>query len=329
MLDGIDIIDAHHHLWNLSSAYPWLQGPVDPGRFTGDDSPIRTNYLPDDYSEDFRPLRLAGSVHVDAGAADSLGEVRWLHRLNASHGRPSAVIAGIDLLDPNASAMLGELAQFPLVRGVRQILNWHPNPRYTYVDRQDLMQDPRWLHTFARLEGLGLSFDLQIYPHQLREACTLADRHPGTTLVLNHTGMPIGSDMQSFATWREGMRALAQRPNTSVKISGLGMTHHSWTAEAIRPYVLETIEAFGPARSMFASNFPVDRLYSSLLELYSAFDQAVARFPEADRRALFGGTARAVYRLSCEEPEDSTPGLEGPAHAAHFLGNRKWTSEPP
>jgi predicted TIM-barrel fold metal-dependent hydrolase len=93
------------------------------------------------------------------------------------------------------------------------------------------------------------------------------------------------------------MRTLAGQPNAAVKISGLGMTDHDWTVASLRPIVLETIDAFGPDRSMFASNFPVDRLYSSFVALYEAFDTITAGFSATDRRALFAETARRVYRL--------------------------------
>lgn len=297
MLDDIDIIDPHHHFWDLSRPYPWLQGPADPARFTGDDSAIRRDYLPEDYRADFASLRLVGSVHVEAGAQNGVAEARWLQQLEERSGLPSAIVAGADLRSQDAPARLEELAQLPTVRGIRHILNWHPDARYTYTDRSDLMQDPLWLANFGRLSTLGLSFDLQIYPGQMPEAARLADHHSGTSIVLNHTGMPLSRDPEAFALWRNGIRALAQRPNVTVKISGLGMTHHEWTPEAIRPYVLETIEAFGPHRAMFASNFPVDRLYSSLPELYAAFDGLTRDLPEADRRALFAETARTVYRI--------------------------------
>jgi predicted TIM-barrel fold metal-dependent hydrolase len=305
VLDDIDIIDPHHHFWDLSrAAYPWLQGPADPQRFSGDDSAIRRNYLPDDYRADFAPLRLVGSVHVEAGADDGLAEARWLQKLEGRSGLPSAIVAGADLSSPDAPARIEELSEQPMVRGVRHILNWHPDPRYAYTDRNDLMRDPRWLENFGRLSTLGLSFDLQIYPGQMPEAAVLADLHPSTNIVLNHTGMPLSPDPEAFALWRDGMKALALRPNVTVKISGLGMTHHDWTRESIRPYVLETIEAFGPQRAMFASNFPVDRLYSSLTDLYAAFDELTQDLPDADRRALFADTARTVYRI----PRASQPG---------------------
>jgi predicted TIM-barrel fold metal-dependent hydrolase len=189
------------------------------------------------------------------------------------------------------------LAQLPLIKGVREFLNWHQDERYVYTDRNDLMGDSLWLRNFAHLATLGFSFDLQIYPHQFDQAARLASQHPDTGIVLNQTGMPIGSDPESFNHWVSGMRSLAPQPNVTAKISGLGMIYHDWTTETVRPYVTETPHAFGTKRTMFASNLPVDGLYTSLPQLYAVFDELTGDLPQTDRRAFFGETVRSVYRL--------------------------------
>lgn len=297
MLDNISIIDSHHHFWELTRSYPWLQGPADPKRFTGDDTAIRNDYLPTDLRADFAGLGLVGTVHVDAGAGDALVEASWLQRLHDTERLPTVIVAAADLLAPTAPGHLEQIAELPAVRGVRHILNWHPDPRYTYVNRDDIMMDPLWLRNFARLAPLGLSFDLQIYPAQMPQAAGLARAHPETTILLNHTGMPLGLDDNALLQWRSGIDLLASQSNVSLKISGIGMTVHPWTTESFRPFVEHAVDAFTPDRAMFGSNFPVDRLYSDIPTLYSAFDQLTADLTDAERRALFAGTARRVYRI--------------------------------
>jgi predicted TIM-barrel fold metal-dependent hydrolase len=183
------------------------------------------------------------------------------------------------------------------VRGVRHILNWDPDPRLTFAQRSDLMTDPAWLNGYAELARRSLSFDLQIYPWQLAGAAELAEKFPATPLILNHAGMPLHQRDMGLETWRIGMRQLAHHPNASVKISGLGMVDWHWSAHSIRPLVLETIDIFGPERCMFASNFPVDRLYSSFDTLYAAFEEIVVQFSEAEQYAMFAGNARRIYRF--------------------------------
>jgi len=291
------IVDAHHHLADLSRSYPWLEGPAEPFRYHGDDRPLRRSYSLDDYLADTRGYELIGSVHIENGALSSEEETRWIAAVAAERGLPSAHVAKVSLLDPDAAAQLRAHAEVCVVRGIRDILNWHPDPVYTHRDRADIMTDPVWRANFASLSELGLSFDLQVFPSQLLEAAALAAEYPEVSIVLDHAGMPIGRDRSSRAEWATGMRALAARENVVTKVSALGTNDHDWTRESIAPFVLETIEIFGPSRTMFGSNFPVDSLYSSFGELFGAFDELTADLSEAERRELFVGTATRAYRL--------------------------------
>jgi len=296
MLD-LDIIDAHHHLADLTRSYPWLQGPTEPLRYHGDDRPLRRSYLLDDYRADIGDLRLIGSVHVENGAADALGEVAWIDELSTTHGVPTVQVAKVALLAPTATQDIEKLAAYRSVRGVRDILNWHPDPRYSHTERDDIITDPVWLTNFGRLAGSGLSFDLQVFPGQLFQAAELAANHPDTTIILDHAGMPIGRDHAAINDWREGMEELARNPNVATKISALGTNDHRWTDESIRIFVLETIRIFGPERTMFGSNFPVDSLYSSFRALYAAFNRLTSHFSRTERQNMFADTAARVYRI--------------------------------
>jgi len=296
------VIDAHHHLTDLRRSYPWLEGPAEPFRYHGDDRPLRRSYSVDDYRADARDVTLLASVHVENGAADALAETAWIDALARESTVPTVHVAHVSLLDPEAPRLLEEHAAFAVTRGVRDILNWHPDPVYSHRERGDVMGDPVWRAGFARLEGLGLSFDLQVFPSQLAEAAALAADFPGTAIVLDHLGMPIGRDPESVAEWRAGLTAVAARENTVVKISALGTNDHSWTRASIAPFVLETLEIFGPERAMIGSNFPVDGLYSSFTELYSAFDALTAQLSPSERLAVFAGTADRFYRMGVELP---------------------------
>jgi predicted TIM-barrel fold metal-dependent hydrolase len=301
MLD-VDIVDAHHHLCHLSAvSYPWLEGPPVP-RYHGDDLPLRRDYLIDDYRADTAELhtlgaRLAGSVHVENGAADPLRESRWVDTIIAENGLPSVQVVKVDLSSPTAPEQLAEHAALPSVRGVRDILNWHPDPVLTHRDRSDLLTDPTWRSGFAALRGFGFSFDLQVFPDQLQQAAALAADHGDIPVVLDHAGMPIERDPQALDSWKRELAAVAAEPNTTVKISALGTNDHRWTVDSIRRIVLDTIEVFGPSRCMLASNFPVDGLYSSFGALYAAFDTITAGLDGHERDALFAGTARRFYRI--------------------------------
>jgi len=301
MLD-LDVIDAHHHLCQLTNAsYPWLEGPRI-RRYHGDDFPLRRDYLLQDYLADAGDLgalgaRLVASVHVEHGAADPIRESRWIDAIINENGIPTVQVVKVDLTATTARDQLAAHALLPSVRGVRDILNWHPDPLYTHRDRADLITDPAWLGGFSALAELGLSFDLQVFPEQLAQAAALAGDHGDIPIVLDHAGMPIDRSTEGLNRWKQQLTAVANEPNTTVKLSALGTNDHSWTVRSIRRVVLETIEVFGPARCMFASNFPVDGLYSTFGELYRAFDAITAEFSHEDRLALFAGTARRFYRI--------------------------------
>ena len=301
MLD-IDVVDAHHHLCHLSAAsYPWLEGPP-VARYHGDDLPLRRDYLLDDYRVDAAELRaldagLVGSVHVENGAADPLWESRWIDSVITGNGLPSVQVVKVDLTSSTAREQLAAHATLPSVRGVRDILNWHPDPVLTHRDRGDLMTDPAWLTGFGALREFGLSFDLQVFPGQLRQAAVIAADHGDVPVVLDHAGMPIARDREALDRWKRDLVVLAAEPNTTVKISALGTNDHHWTVDSLRRIVLDTIDVFGPARCMFASNFPVDGLYSTFGALYAAFDAITAGLDRPERADLFAGTARRFYRI--------------------------------
>jgi predicted TIM-barrel fold metal-dependent hydrolase len=299
--DGI--VDPHFHLWEPSRhPYPWLTDKPSPIRVAGDPAPIAGDYLVADYLAETAAQNVIKAVHVDAGwdYADPVAETRWLQAIAddpISRGFPHGIVARASLDAPDAETVLAAHSRHPNLRGIRQIANWHPNLDKTYVQRHDLLSDPAFRRGFALLDRWGLSFDLQCYPSQFDQALRLADDFPATSIILNHAGMPVDRDPAALRLWRDGLRGLARRPNVTVKISGLGMLDWTWTTASIRPFVRDCLDAFGPDRAMFASNFPVDRLYSSCDRLYDAFHEIVSDLPAPERRALFRDNAIRVYRL--------------------------------
>jgi predicted TIM-barrel fold metal-dependent hydrolase len=296
-LDG-PLIDAHHHLARLDLGYPWLgpEAPVD--RYHGDDRALRRDYAIDDYRADSEGLPLAASVHIENGAADPLAEARWIGEVIAAHGPVPAVhVARADLSSPGACELLDELAALPHVRGIRHILNWHPDARWSHTDRPHIMGEPLWRRRFATLAERGLSFDLQVFGDQLAEAAELAADHPETSVVLDHAGMPVSRNPDYLRQWRSDLALMARCENVVVKVSAVGTTDHRWSVASLTEIIVPTIDAFGPDRVMFGSNFPVDGLYSSFSALCAAFDQITSHYTRSERAAMFCGTAARTYRI--------------------------------
>ncbi|QCP53929.1 amidohydrolase [Trinickia violacea] len=296
------VVDSHVHFWDLSAHhYPWL---ANPGKsFVGDARDLKHDYLPTDLIEDAADIELLKVVHVEANydPANPVGETRWLQSLADTRrgGRdfPNAIVAAADLSQSNAQAVLEGHMAYANTRGIRQILNRHSDSLYNYV-QQDYLQDGVWRRNFGLLARYGLSFDLQLYPSQMADAAALAREHPDTLLILNHAGMFVDRDsVEGYRAWRDGLRLLASCENVVVKISGLAMFDHGWTVESLRPYVLETIDAFGVERAMFASNFPVDRLFGTYSALWHAYAAIVAGASAEERDALFRANAQRCYRI--------------------------------
>jgi predicted TIM-barrel fold metal-dependent hydrolase len=299
-LRGLEITDPHHHLWDLkANYYPWLTDRITP-RVCGDYAAIRKNYLLADFRRDVGSLNLVRSVHAQAehDHADPVRETRWLKEVAeapGSSGIPHGIIAYADFGRPDIDAVLEGHCAFPNVRGIRQLL--HEALVDPGCPRPSLLDDPGWRRAFRRIRNYPLSFDIQAYPEQCASVCALVVENPEVPFVLCHTGSPSRRDPEGVLLWRDSMRRLAELPNLVVKISGLGMFDRAWTVESIRPFVLNTIERFGVGRCMFASNFPVDGMFSTYGALWSAFSAITRDFTSAERAALFSENARRVYRV--------------------------------
>ena len=204
-------------------------------------------------------------------------------------------------------------------RGIRMINAWDAGPGVSSTAVEPppgLLADRAFREGFAELAPLGLSFDAWQYHPQLPELIDLARAFPDTTIVLDHVGGPLGIGPYAgkrdevFARWRHDIIHLAQCPNVVVKLGGLGMKICGFgfserplppssedLATAWRPYIEHCIAAFGPARSMFESNFPVDKGSCSYGVLWNAFKRLAAGASAAERADLFSGTATRIYRL--------------------------------
>jgi L-fuconolactonase len=255
------IIDAHHHVWDLTVRdQPWLAGP--------DKAPIRRNFG----LEDLRPAAEAADVRttVLVQTVTEPTETPELLALAAADPLVGAVVGWTDLASPSVADELAAIADRHLA-GVR----W-------FSPGLDVLPGLR------ALADAGLRLDLLIGPDELPDATRAAAAVPGLTIVLDHMGIPPENG-DGLERWAASLRGFAAQPNTVCKLSGLVGTAPSAAGTVL--------DAFGPDRVMFGSDWPVCLLSASYAHVMDVARAATAGLTEAERAAVFAGTAARVYRI--------------------------------
>ena len=302
-MDNIKIVDAHHHLWDLNNKdtkYSWLM--VNEGEaFFGDYAAIRKNYLLEDYIEDTKNQNIIKSVHVQAEHDDDkpVNETAWLQNLADTHSSklPNAIVAFADFSKNNVSEILDAHQEYKNTRGIRQILSYNKDePKYSHAT-EDFMKNSTWVENFKYIRNRNLSFDIQIYKHQMEDAVNLANKYNDVLFILNHTGEPCYQSKEYIESWEQNMKKLAKCENIVAKISGLGMFDPNWTIDSTRIFVEKTIQIFGIERCMFASNFPVDKIFNSFDTYWNSFKEITKNYSENDKKLLFSSNAEKYYRI--------------------------------
>jgi predicted TIM-barrel fold metal-dependent hydrolase len=292
-------------------------------------------YLPLDHRADAAEVPVATVVHIEADwpreeRRDSVEETRWLTTLPfGQDGAPDlgAIVVHADPRFDDAGAILDEhLGVSPLVRGVRSVASHHPDPGVRdFADQPHLHSDPAFLKGFAAIAERGLSFEVWCYAHQLPDALVLAREYPETTFVLDHYATPVGllgprgkttgrTDQERstlVATWRDDVAALGALPNVVAKHSGLGMPllgsdrRRPLAADAVSvmtdqvsPLIRHVHDTFGSDRTMWASNFPIDKPELSLPATLRLITDVLGG--DADLTKLVRDVARRVYRIRDE-----------------------------
>lgn len=293
------IVDAHHHLWDLSDdRYPWLGSARRPEMVFGKSEPLARNYLIADYLRDIAGENVVKSVHIEAGFGGApWEETEWVQAIADRHGFPHAIVAAAPLADPELPAILKRHAQAANLRGIRAIASWHREPHLRFAAAPDLIEDPAWRRGLGLLVERDLSLDLMINAPQLGDAARLARNLPALRIVINHAGSPVDRTETDLQKWRDGLARSAEVPNVWIKISDLAAYDHDWTIESYRPIVMAVIEAFGTKRCMFGSDFPVAGLHGNFAAHFNAFRAIVAELPETSQRDLFHDNAAEFYRL--------------------------------
>ena len=312
---ALPIIDPHHHLW-VRSGYTYLMPELAADLESGH------NIIATVFAECHSMYRKEGPK-----AERSLGETEFVRGQAAMSASGTFGRAGAcDVMFGNVDLTLGSAVE-PILeqhiaasdgrfRGVRISSGWHADKKIGNVTEQpNLLIDPRVSEAAAVLSRMGLSLDCWLYHPQLDEVAQLADAHPALTIILNHVGSPIlggpyrGKSEEVFKDWKAAIIQISRRQNVFVKLGALPIRMPSFggdrsvppgseeVAAAWRPWMETCIEAFGPARSMYESNFPVQKRWCSYQVCWNAFKRISASASASEKADLFAGAAARAYRL--------------------------------
>lgn len=283
-------VETHFHLHDMKHPklrYGWLEPDAKHG-FLPDTDPLKSqHYLIKDFLAETRFANVTKAVHVQAAVntPDPVDETEWLQAFADETGFPQAIVAECHLARPDAAAVLDRHLKYPNVRGIRNF----GEGRY--------LIDSAWRKGFAELAPRNLVSCIDTRVELADDILDLARTFPETQICIDHCAIPMKRDPESFRQWRAAMDVMAAAPNVWMKISGLGMCDPLWTVDSIRPYVLGSIEAFGHDRVVFATNWPVDRMFSSYPDVINAYAEIISGFPHAQQVAMFSGNAEKLFRI--------------------------------
>ena len=272
-------IDAHQHFWQYSlDEYGWIDEAM---------AAIRRDFLP----ADLRPLLDQAGVDLTVAvqARQSLEETEWLLELAGENDWIAGVVGWVSLVDPGADATLERFAANPKCKGVRHVLQAEPSE---YMLREDFNQG------VARLRHHNLIYDVLVFEHQLPAAIQFVDRHPEQPFVLDHLAKPRIA-ARELEPWRTQIRRLARRPHVTCKLSGMVTEADcgAWTPDDLRPYVETVLEAFGPERLLFGSDWPVCTVGAQYGHWASVVKDFLHELSADEQAMILGGNAVRIYKL--------------------------------
>ncbi len=275
-------IDAHQHFWRYSSAeYDWIDDDL---------RALRRDFLPADLAPALAAACMDGTVAVQA--RQSLEETDWLLALSDTSPLIKGVVGWVPLAAEGAAvgALLDRYVSHSRFKGVRHVLQ---------AESDSYFADAAFNTALREVARRGLTYDLLIFARQLPPALAWAREHESLPIVLDHIAKPVVNGRPS-PEWRAQLQALARHPNLFCKFSGVATEAPGWrwSPELVRPYFDVALEAFGPDRLMFGSDWPVCLAATDYARWHAVVESFTQPLAPAERDAILGGTATRAYRLS-------------------------------
>lgn len=273
-------IDSHHHFWNYDPVeYSWIDDTM---------KVIRRDFLPEHLRAEIAAAGVDGVVSVQA--RQNLAETQWLLDFASQQDFIKGVVGWVELVSPKVGAELECFATNPKLKSIRHVVQGEPDDNF--ILREDFNRGIRELKRF------NLVYDILILERHLPPTIKFVDAHPDQVFVLDHIAKPrIKAGV--FEPWNKNLRELAQRPNVYCKASGLvtEADFATWTEPQLQRYFDVALEAFGPKRLMFGSDWPVCLVACGYARWHKLVSDWISKLTLAEQSRILGGTAVEAYRL--------------------------------
>lgn len=280
MSDRIERIDAHHHLWRYTpEEYGWISERM---------GVLRRDFLPEDLKPLLDRAGIGGAVLVQA--RQTLQETDWL--LEQAEEAPwiRGVVGWAPIASPEFPEIIKDLQQKRKLKGLRHLIQDEPDDEF--------ILDGAFNRGMRAMRDSGLVYDIVIHARHLQPTLKFVEMHPDQPFVLDHCAKPV-IVKDEREPWASRMLELARRPNLVCKISGLvtEADWQRWTPAQLEPYWQVVLEAFGPERLLFGSDWPVALLASEYQRWVDTVSEWTAQLSASEREAIWGGNAVRVYSL--------------------------------
>jgi L-fuconolactonase len=274
-------IDAHQHFWKYDPViHSWINDAM---------WVIRRDYSPVDLLPLLQAAGMDGCMTVQVNQTED--ENTELLELAGRFDFIKGVVGWIDLQNPAVEERLEWHRAFPKLKGFRHILQGERD--------RALMLKPAFKRGIGSLRKFGYTFDILIFPDQLGYTRDFVASFPDQPFIIDHIAKPYIRDRFITEEWKDAIRAVAAFPNVSCKISGMvtEADWKHWKPEHFRPYLDTVVEAFGPGRIVFGSDWPVCLVAAEYAQVVGIVEDYFAGFSAEERAALFGGNAAKFYSL--------------------------------
>ena len=274
------IIDSHHHFWKYDPIeYDWIDDSM---------KVIRKDFLPENLKTTIQETGVDGVISVQA--RQSVEETDWLIGMAHQNEFIKGVVGWIPLIQDDIDVYLEKYSDEKLLKGVRHVIQGEPDPEF--MIRKDFN------HGISLLKKYRLTYDILIVERQLPNTIRFVDRHPEQIFVLDHIAKPL-IGRNELSPWKENIQELARRKNVNCKISGMVTEagYQNWTPNQLQPYFEVILEAFGPDRLLFGSDWPVCLVATSYNSWMELVQKSISQLSESERVKIMGENTARIYQL--------------------------------